>query len=80
MPSTEQLQTWLSEAQAAKHAFATGKMKASVAYAGRQITFMATDSAKLDRHIADLERKIAAASGKRKRRTFRAYQSGNGLY
>jgi hypothetical protein len=75
MASTAQLQAWLVEAQAAKHALATGKLKASVSYAGRQITFQATDGPRLDRHITDIERQL---SGKTRRRTFRVHQSGTG--
>jgi len=80
MATAEELNTQIAEAKAAKHALATGTLLVRLKVGERDSTFAQPDMAKIDRHIADLERQKGALTGTRKRRTFRLYQSGTGLY
>lgn len=80
MATADELDALIAEARAAKHALATGTLLVRLRVGDRDSTFAQPDTAKLDRHIADLERQKAALSGTRRRRTFRVYQSGTGYY
>ncbi|MGB9370274.1 MAG: gpW family head-tail joining protein [Xanthobacteraceae bacterium] len=58
------LQTWLSEAEIARHRLAIGSLRETVRYNGTQeVTFAKTDLAKLDAYIASLKSQIAALEG-----------------
>jgi hypothetical protein len=57
------LQTWLKEAEAAKHKLALGAMEASVGSGDTQVSFSRTSVVELDNYIASLKRRIAQAQG-----------------
>ena len=77
MASLAQLQTWLTEAETARHALMTGARAVSIRDpSGRQVQF--SETTKLDVYIAGLQAQIAALSGTAPARTFRLYQSGRG--
>ena len=55
------LQTWLTEAETARHELATGSLRQTVRYNGdREVTFAKTDIGALDAYIASLRSQIAA--------------------
>lgn len=53
------LRTWLSEAEAARHALALGQSVVEVVRDGRRMRFNEQDGAHLDTYIADLVAQIA---------------------
>lgn len=61
MATLSQLQTWLSEAETARHTLAMGERVASVMRAGRKMDFTAANLDDLENYIRTLERDIAAA-------------------
>lgn len=61
MASLAQLQTWLTEAEAARHALATGGQVTGVTRAGRAMRFAEMTLADLNAYIASLEQQIEAA-------------------
>lgn len=64
MATLGELQTWLSEAVAARHRLLTGAMYQKVAYnGGNEVTFASADIAKLESYIASLRSQIAALDG-----------------
>lgn len=61
MPDLSQLQTWLTEAEAARHQLLIGKSVATVNYEGKgQVSYSKTDFDKLDAYISSLRSQIAA--------------------
>ena len=53
------LQQWLSEAETARHALATGAREQTISSSsGKSLTFFATDLTKLDSYIASLRRQL----------------------
>lgn len=80
MATLATLQTWLSEAEIARHKLRTGAMAESLSHGGRTVSYTAATAADLDAYIADLERQIAVAQGSTsKRRVFRLMQTGTGF-
>lgn len=64
MPDIAQLQTWLTEAETARHKLLTGSLRQRVSYNGQaDVTFATTDIARLDAYIASLKSQIAVADG-----------------
>jgi len=78
MATLAQLQTWLSEAEIARHKLRLGNSVELRTYAGRSLKYTAANAGELDAYIADLEAKIAASSGSGKRRMYRIQQTGAG--
>ncbi len=76
MASLATLQTWLTEAETARHKLMTGSRTVSLTYAGRSVSYTSADLAALNSYIDDLKSQIAAASGQpvAKTRIFRVYQ------
>lgn len=71
MATLVQLQTWLSEAEEARHKLAIGKRAVTIRdQTGRNITYTDTTIAQLDAYIALLQGQIAAASGTPRPKTF----------
>lgn len=62
------LQTWLTEAIAARHALLTGKRTVSVSYDGKSVTYSQTDIARLEAYIASLKNQIADLTGQQRLR------------
>ena len=81
MPTAIQLQAWLEEAYAARHKLSTGKLPVSFNHGDRRLIFNPSDKAALDSYIAQLIAEIEQqnSGGKRRRRTFRATQTGSGF-
>lgn len=64
MTDTATLQTWLAEAEVARHKLVTGAAVASVSYEGKgQVTYSKADLDKLDAYIASLRSQLSAADG-----------------
>lgn len=64
MPTPQQLQTWLTEAEQARHELIVGTKAVSVSTgSGKSVTFTATDIGKLDVYIASLRTQLGQASG-----------------
>lgn len=61
MATTEQLQTWLTEAEAARHKLATGSQTASVKSGDREVTYSKADLDKLSSYIAGLQSQLSSA-------------------
>ena len=79
MATLATLQTWLSEAEIARHKLRTGSLVQSLIHAGRTVQYTAANAAELDAYIADLERQVSVAQGgTNKRRVFRLMQTGTG--
>lgn len=76
MASLATLQTWLTEAETARHKLMTGSRAVSLTYAGRSVSYTSADLAALNSYIEDLKAQIATASGQpvAKTRIFRVYQ------
>lgn len=76
MASLATLQTWLTEAETARHKLMTGSRTVSLTYAGRSVSYTSADLAALNSYIDDLKAQIAIASGQpiAKSRIFRVYQ------
>ena len=81
MPTESQLQAWLEEAYVARHKLSTGILTVSLQHGDRRLTYNAADKAALDKYINQLLDEIAQAQGggKKRRRTYRATQTGTGL-
>lgn len=80
MASLATLQTWLSEAEIARHKLRTGAKVATMSVAGRTLSYTQANAAELDAYIADLTKQIAEAQGgTNKRRVFRLMQTGTGF-
>lgn len=80
MATLSTLQTWLSEAEIARHKLRTGAAVASWSSAGRAMSYSQATAGDLDTYIADLKQQIAEAQGARgKRRVFRLTQTGTGF-
>lgn len=63
MATTEQLQTWLTEAETARHKLMIGAAEASVQYEGKgQVTYTKADVSLLDAYIASLRSQLSAAT------------------
>lgn len=71
MASLAQLQTWLTEAENARHSLALGEQVVEVWKDGRRVTYNRGSLADLDAYIKRLERDIEqatnVAAGKRRR-------------
>lgn len=71
MASLAQLQTWLTEAETARHALALGEQVVEVWKDGRRVTYNQARLPDLDAYIKRLERDIEqatnVAAGRRKR-------------
>lgn len=79
MATLATLQTWLSEAEIARHKLRTGSLRVSFSHGQRSMTFAAANAAELDDYIADLTQQITVAGGgSNKRRVFRIMQTGTG--
>jgi len=79
MATLATLQTWLSEAEIARHKLRTGSLRVSFSHGQRSMTFAAANAAELDAYIADLTQQITVAQGgSSKRRVFRIMQTGTG--
>lgn len=67
---TAVLQTWLGEAQQARHALLTGAQVVSAGYGDKRTTFTQAQSGRLDAYIDELNAEIAARTtvGYRRRR------------
>ena len=79
MATLATLQTWLSEAEIARHKLRTGSLRVSFAHGQRSMTFAQANAAELDAYIADLTQQITVAQGcSSKRRVFRIMQTGTG--
>ncbi len=79
MPTLSQLQTWLTEAYAARHLLRTGGMAEMFSRDGRVVKYTAASAGDLDAYIAQLESEISAGStGTARRRTYRVTQVGTG--
>lgn len=59
MATAEQLQTWLAEAEQARHEIAMGASVTTItSSSGKSVTYGDTDLGKLDAYIADLKRQL----------------------
>lgn len=67
----------LAEAEAARHQLLIGNAVVVQRHDGRNMEFKPADLRQLEAYIDELRRLLAGTS--RSRRTFRAYQSGNGI-
>lgn len=64
MPTPQQLQTWLTEAEQARHELIVGTRAVSVSTgSGKSVTYTATDLGKLDAYIASLRVQLGQSSG-----------------
>jgi hypothetical protein len=63
MATLAEYQTWLTEAEQARHKIATGNALVEVWRDGRRVIFSKANMKDLDSYIADLEGKIAALGG-----------------
>lgn len=64
MATTQQLTTWLAEAEQARHELLLGTRAVSVSTgSGKSVTYAATDIGKLDVYIASLRTQLGQASG-----------------
>lgn len=80
MATLSQLQTWLTEAEIARHKVRTGQSVELRTYAGRTLKYTAANADQLDAYIADLNAQIATLQGSSsKRHFFRVAQSGTGF-
>ena len=79
MATLATLQTWLSEAEIARHKLRTGGLAQSLSHGGRTVQYTVATAAELDAYIRDLEYQITVAQGQtNKRRVFRVMQTGTG--
>lgn len=62
MASLAQLQTWLTEAEAARHSLALGEQVAEVWKDGRRVTYTQARLPDLDAYIKTLQRDIQQAT------------------
>lgn len=63
MATIDTLQTWLSQAETARHNLAVGSLVEELSSPdGTRVRYAAADIAKLDRYIASLRQQIAAMS------------------
>lgn len=64
MPTTLQLQTWLTEAEQARHELIVGTKAVSVSTgSGKSVTYTATDLGKLDAYIVSLRKQLGQSTG-----------------
>lgn len=64
------LQTWLAQAETARHKLITGSLRQTVRYNGdREVTFAKTEIPALDSYIASLKSQIAGLEGSPSTRT-----------
>jgi cell division protein FtsB len=64
MATLTQLQTWLSEAETARHALMTGQRVVTLAHGtNRSVSFQQAEMQKLEAYIATLRAEIAALGG-----------------
>jgi hypothetical protein len=67
MATTEQLQTWLDQAVAARHKLLTGSITERWDYEGRSMTFTKVNIGELQAYIRELEFKLGmTATGRTK--------------
>jgi hypothetical protein len=79
MATLSQLQTWLTEAEIAKHKVALGLSVELRTYQGRTLKYTAANADQLDAYISDLRSQIATMQGNTsKRHLFRVAQGGTG--
>lgn len=65
MATTLQLQTWLSEAETARHNLLTGSMVEEASSPdGTRVRYMQSDLTKLGAYIASLQAQLEAAAGR----------------
>jgi hypothetical protein len=57
------LQTWLGEAELARHKLRTGALEVQVEHGDMRVTYTEQQAGALDSYIADLKAQIAAAGG-----------------
>lgn len=71
MATLTQLQTWLSEAEAARHTLAMGETVAEIMRDGRKVTYSRANLSDLNNYIAwleaEIERKTNDAAGNPRR-------------
>ncbi len=64
MATAQQLETWLAEAEQARHELLIGTRAVSVSTSsGKSVSFTATDIGKLDVYIASLRNQLGLVSG-----------------
>lgn len=71
--TTEQLASFLSEAQTAYHNLMTGQKVVSINRAGRQVTFNQTNKSELLSYISELQAALEPTSTIRKRTSGKVY-------
>lgn len=80
MATLDQLNTWLSEAEAARHSLAMGEAVVEVWRDGRRVTYSRANLAALtsyiDRLNAEIEQAQASACGRARRRALGVVWSG----
>lgn len=63
MATLATLQTWLSEAEIARHKLRTGSKAENVEKEGKRVTYTRAMADELDRYIVELQSQIRAAGG-----------------
>ncbi|WP_425065109.1 gpW family head-tail joining protein [Reyranella sp.] len=64
MATTQQLTTWMAEAEQARHELIVGNRPVSVSTgSGKSVTYTATDLGKLDAYIASLRKQLGQPTG-----------------
>lgn len=71
--TTEQLTSFLSEAQTAYHNLMTGQKVVSINRAGRQVTFNQTNKSELLSYIVELQAALEPSNTSRKRTSGKVY-------
>lgn len=79
MATLAQLQTWLGEAEAARHALATGATTVEIGRDGRKLVYSKTNLSDLNDYVSRLENEIAAKTAEAAGDTFRR-RSAIGFY
>ena len=65
MPSPQQLQTWLDEAETAQHELLTGQRAVTISSAsGKSVTFSAAQAGQLSAYIASLRRQLGLSNAR----------------
>lgn len=64
MATQQQLETWLADAEQARHELMLGRAAVSVSSgSGKSVSYTATDLGKLDLYIASLRRQLGQDTG-----------------
>lgn len=64
MATKTQLETWLAEAEAAKHKIITGSQAVNINYNGRSVQYSQSNMADLNAYIRDLKTQLNGGRGK----------------